>query len=163
MKLILTVDGITEAYSGKNTSAVLRKVLKKYPVKLKFDLSECYGDNLKDLNFSGTDLSESIFGYSSFENCCFVGCDFKNCNLREATFYPCDFENATNITAFGPVGGARRIGYVVNHDNCQMVKLGCFWGTLKEAVEEIRYKYGMKSSYEAYLKAAAKSLKEQKY
>lgn len=163
MKFEIIVNKSKEVISGKTTNAVLKKVIRDvFPESLCLDFTEIYDSSIKGINFSYISLAGSNLSYTEFVNCLFDTCDFKNCDIQGSIFTCCDFEGAKNITSFGPVGRERRIGYVVNHNKCQMVKLGCFWGPLKEAVEEIRYKYGTKSTYEAYLKAAAASLKEKK-
>lgn len=79
----------------------------------------------------------------------------KRANLRDA-----DLHGAKHIVSFTGVGGLRRYGYAVRHEKCVMVKLGCFWGTEKEAFKAIGKKYGKRSAYGQIVKAACRVVKE---
>ena len=151
--------------SGKTVSAAMKNAVKNYSYDepFNFDLTDFSYQEIKGIDFYFNDINDirgSKFSDNTFINCNFVCVDFLNCDIRDTTFEYCSFEYAKNIIQFGPIGEHHRIGYAVMHDSGPMIKLGCFWGTQKEAVEEIRYKYGMKSSYEAIVKAACKQLKE---
>ena len=100
------------------------------------------GVNLRGVNLSGADLS---------------GADLTGADLTEA-----DLTGAENIYQFGPVGKSGRIGYAVKHETAIMVKLGCFWGTVTEAVTAIREKYGEGSLYEKQVAMAVEILNEKK-
>lgn len=66
---------------------------------------------------------------------------------------------AKGICSFGPVGKELRIGFAVIRCAGEInIKLGCFWGTLEEALQAIQSKYGDDSNYARLVEAAAKTL-----
>jgi len=111
--------------------------------------------DLRCTNLSYADLSHADFSGVSFHGANFHGADFFN-----ATLIGTNLSKAKNIISFGPVGDERRTGYAVKHDDCVMVKLGCFWGKSSEAIRCINEKYGKGSGYASIVRAAVKCLKE---
>ena len=78
--------------------------------------------------------------------------DLNGANLRGADLRGADLNGAKNIASFSTMSGENRTGYAVKHKDCVMLKLGCFWGTSDEAIQEIREKYGKESHYEELIK-----------
>ena len=101
------------------------------------------GANLREANLSRADLREANLS---------MGVDLCGANLRGA-----DLRGAKGIVSFGPVGGELRIGYMTSAG----VKLGCFWGSYKDALSAVSEKYGEQSAYVQMLKAAKAVLVEQ--
>ena len=109
------------------------------------DLSgaDLYGANLSGANLSGANLSRAnLYG----------------ANLSGANLYGANLYGANHVVSFGPVGRYRRVGYVVAHRDAHMVQLGCFWGSLGEALTRIAAQYGENSSYASLVSAAAATL-----
>jgi hypothetical protein len=89
------------------------------------------------------------------------GANLYKADLSGAYLSGADLSGAKNVMSFGPVGEERRIGYAVRHDGIAMVKLGCFWGTQKDALAAISKKYGPRSKYAALVRAACACLLEE--
>lgn len=86
------------------------------------------------------------------------GADLWGADLRRADLGGADLRGALSIMSFGPVGKERRIGYVVKHEECIMVKLGCFWEPELDAVKAIKAKYGESSNYQLLVYAACREV-----
>jgi len=115
------------------------------------DLTGAYlrGAYLPGADLTGADLTGAYL----------PGADLRGADLCGADLTGADLRGATGVFSFGPIGETGRMGYAVDHGNCVMFQLGCFWGNEKEAVTAIREKYGAKSNYEAQVKLAAKIIK----
>ena len=90
-----------------------------------------------------------------------------NADLRNDSLSDADLRNAENgklPVSFGPVGKEQRTGYAIWDDEKKysMVRLGCFYGTEKEAVTAVVKKYGSRSGYAMMVRAACKVAKERK-
>lgn len=156
---IYDIDGNVLS-SGKTMQRALKKIVERTYNTGSFDLSKSSFNEIKNINFYGYEGIECVFGENYFINCDFSTFNFENCNIKGTTFQGCNFEWAENIIQFGPVGKSRRIGFAVMHDKGPMIQLGCFWGTKREALKEIKANYGAKSPYEVVVKAACRELEE---
>ena len=94
--------------------------------------------NLTEADLSGANLSGTNLG----------GCILHGANLHKAK----------GIFSFGPIGCTARTGYVVEHPNGPMVKLGCYWGDMPSTLAAVCRKYGPDSAYKAVIIAAARAL-----
>ena len=79
------------------------------------------------------------------------GAYLKGADLRGAYLCGANLSCATYILQWQAPQGTRRTCYSVNHADCVMHKLGCFWGTTEQAIKAIRKKYGNNSMYEQLL------------
>ena len=131
------------------------------------DLSDANltGANLSDANLIGADLSDANLTDADLTDAILtdailIGADLSDANLTDADLTWAILTWAKGIIKFGPVGEHERTGYAVDHGDMIMVKLGCFWGTKKDALEAISEKYGENSEYAAAVEAACTELKK---
>lgn len=89
-----------------------------------------------------------------------VKANLRGSNLEGANLRGANLEYTTGIISFGPIGKSKRIGCAVMHENGPMIKLGCFWGNMKEAKNAIEIEYGKDSSYWKVVKACCDALME---
>lgn len=104
-----------------------------YEIKTGADLS---GANLSGVNLSYANLSCA---------------NLYDANLNGAYLRSAILRGAKGVIQWQSPQGEKRICISVKHSECVMHKLGCFWGTTDEAVENIRRKYGENSLYEKFL------------
>ncbi|MGB0817797.1 MAG: pentapeptide repeat-containing protein [Candidatus Puniceispirillaceae bacterium] len=128
------------------------------------DLEGAYleGADLRGADLRGADLRGADLEGADLEGADLRGADLRGADLEGAYLEGADLEGANSLVSFGPVGKKGRIGYVVQHEKTIMVRLGCFWGSEKEAIAAVSKKYGSRSGYAGILRAACKVLKEQK-
>ena len=134
-------------------------------------------DNCTDLNGADlikADLSNTDLRDVNFRDANLMGADLSNTDLRGADFRGANFRwtrlERSNIgdtkgikayATFGPIGLGRRYGHVIlNDDFDPIVYLGCNAWTPKEAYRAIKQKYGKKSTYAAFVRAAVNELVE---
>lgn len=119
--------------------------------------ADLQGTNLRNAYLAGTNLQGTNLEGANLEGADLEGADLKGAYLQGAYL-----AGAKSLVSFGPVGNEGRIGYAVQHEKSIMVRLVCFWGTEKEAIEAVSKKYGARSGYVSILRAACKCVKEQK-
>lgn len=95
--------------------------------------ADLMGAYLRGANLSGADL---------------MGADLTGANLS----------GARGIVSFGPCPGSRRIGYAVQHADCIVVQLGCWWDTLDKTLDKLAA--DRTPAYVAIVQAAAMVLEE---
>jgi len=117
------------------------------------DGANLYGADLSGAYLSGANLSGAYLSGANLSGANLYGADLSGAYLSGA-----NLSGAKGIISFGPIGELGRIGYANIIDGKPRVYLGCFAGTLKEACDAIRKKYGKKSTYEALVKAACAEL-----
>jgi len=111
------------------------------------------GVNLESANLKGANLSRANLRGANLSRANLWCADLRGANLSGADLWGADY-----ILQWQAPQGARRTCYSVNHADCVMHKLGCFWGNTEQAVEAIRDKYGNDSMYEQLLVLNAQAL-----
>jgi hypothetical protein len=124
-----------------------------------------YGADLSDADLSDADLSHADLSHANLSDADLShadlgGANLSRANLSDADLYGANLSDANGIMSFGPIGKNKRIGYAYKKDSKVMFILGRHNGNLKETVTAIREKYGLKSTYEAVVRACAKALEE---
>ena len=101
--------------------------------------------NLRSLDLRFADLSHSDL---SFANLRFANLRFAN--LRSADLRSADLTGVTinsNVVKIFTAGNSGRTSVLFIRDNKIMASIGCFYGTVDEALERIAKKYGKDSYY----------------
>jgi hypothetical protein len=118
-----------------------------------------YRADLSGANLFGADLSGAGLSGANLYRANLFGADLFGANLSGANLYRANLYRAGGIISFGPVGHQKRIGYAIAQHDGPRISLGCFWGTLPEAVEKIIAKYGPNSAYQRFVESACECLK----
>jgi hypothetical protein len=118
------------------------------------NLSRAYliGANLSRANLSGAYLIGA-----NLSGAYLIGANLSRANLSGA-----DLWGANGIVSFGPIGKEKHIGYAwLDKDDHAVIMLGCHVGNIKDTVTAIWAKYGVRSSYEAVVRACVRELEGQ--
>ena len=131
--------------------------------------TELRGADLDSANLGGADLFRADLSNANLINADLSGADLSRADLMGADLRYTKLERS-NIgrtkgirayATFGPIGMLQRYGYVIlNDDFDPIVYLGCRAGTPKETYRAIKRKYGKKSTYAAFVRAAVNELVE---
>jgi len=150
-------------------SANLRYADLRYANLRSADLSSA---NLRSADLSSANLRSADLSYADLRSADLSSADLSSANLRYADLSYADLSSADlryaehiiiPITING-LGEECRTGYAIwdNEGKEVFVRLGCFWGTQKEALAAISKKYGSKSGYYQVVKGACLIAKERK-
>lgn len=102
------------------------------------------GANLRGAILKGADLSHA---------------DLTGANIRGAVLLRANLTGTKGIVSISGLGHEKRTGYIVGGET-PMIRLGCFWGTEKEAKKAIAEKYGPRSTYWKAIKAGLELVNE---
>lgn len=180
-KGLLTTDGsLILRYTGELRDTVQTAVA----AKVSFGSAYLYSAKLADANLTQARLEDAVLSYADLSGAVLRSAtltranlycadlrraDLTGARLLQSHLYKADLTGAIlegahldeaflryakGIVSFGPVGKNRRIGYAVNHGSYAMVKLGCFWGTARSAIEAVTEAYGKNSTYVRLIRAA---------
>ena len=119
------------------------------------------GANMSEANMSEANMSEANMSRANLSGANLSGADLSGADLSGADLSGADLWRDRGVVSFGPVGFERRIGYAFMLNGKPHLRLGCFTGTEKEALDAISEKYGPRSSYAALVRAACRELKWQ--
>lgn len=123
--------------------------------------ADLQGADLRGADLQGADLERANLQGADLYGADLSGADLYGADLRGANLRGADLQGAVGIYSFGSIGVDKRIGYAIKHADCVMVRLGCFWGTLDEAIEAVQKKYGENSTYEKQIRLAVEILEKQ--
>jgi len=102
---------------------------------------------LDGVNLRWGDLTNGNLRYADLEGADLREANLEGANLEGADLTGADLTGSKNIKSFR-CGDFNRESYAVKHEDKIMFKIGCFWGTIDEALPLIRDKYGVDSYYE---------------
>lgn len=83
-------------------------------------------------NFKNADFTYAYLDHAEFSHCDFFGAEISGCDFDGATFF-----DTRNILLIGPIGSRSDTLVAVQHENCIMLKTGCFYGNLDKFVEAV--------------------------
>jgi len=124
------------------------------------------GASLSYAALTGANISYADLTGANLSHADLTGANLSYADLTEASLSVADITGANlwrakGIIAFGPVPTSGRMGYVVKHEKCVMVQLGCWWGTLAETLKRIAevHPNAKGKAYAGLVRASARSLK----
>jgi Pentapeptide repeats (8 copies) len=108
------------------------------------------GANLEGANLEGANLEGANLYRANLEGANLEGANLEGAKLERANLERANLERANGIKAFQNFGSRGDTLYAVDHEECLMVKAGCFWGTLEVFIDRVAKGKTTSSAVEEY-------------